>query len=350
MRISSRVRAVAATLSILAIGVFAIALLCGLVFEQSQRARDRQLYPQVGRSVDIGGRTLNLDCAGAGQPAVILARGVPWSLDNPKTFWESGLPRPGYGWAAVQRELAKTTTTCWYDRAGSGWSDLGPYPRDSASQARDLHALLRAAGVPPPYVLVAESSAALDARVYTGFYPDEVAGVVMVNGVHPDVLSKGRPGGARVERLPRFVGHSQDAVAQALNRVGLYRLGLPGGPAPDSMPQGMTAADWNTIWHLTHSGKARSALLQEIGAWPQSTAEAKAAGTLGDRPLVVLSAKSESRGRWLELQADLARLSTRGRQVTVEAKGDDLIYSAPGAIVEATRAVVGDVGLARSSH
>lgn len=334
--------------------MFAIALLSGLLYEQGERARDRKLFPQVGRSVDIGGRTLNLDCTGAGQPAIILMRGVPWALHNPKSLWKNGLPGPGYGWVAVQRELAKTTTTCWYDRAGSGWSDLGPYPRDSASQARDLHALLHAAGVAPHYLLVAESSAALDARVYAGFYPAEVAGLVIVNGVHPDLLMKTRPGGDRTQRLPGFVFHSQDVMAQAFNQVGLYRLGLPRGPAPDRAPQGMTTAEWDTIWHLKQSAKARSALLQEVAAWPQSTAEARAAGSLGDRALLVLTAKSqdvepeESSGIWMELQADLARLSTRGRLVTVDAAGDDLIYSAPDAIIDATRAVLADAGRARN--
>jgi len=349
---SSRLKAVTAAVLIMGTAMFALALLSGLLYEQAERARDRKLFPQVGRSVDIGGRTLDLDCKGAGQPAVILVRGVPWTLDNPRRFWENGLPRPGYSWVSVQRELAKTTTTCWYDRAGSGWSDPGPYPRDSASQARDLHALLQAAGIPPPYVLVAESSAALDARVYAGFYPDGVAGLVMVNGIHPDLLQRGRPNGGRVERLPGFVGHSQDAMARAFNRVGLYRLGLPSAPAPGPVPPGMTAAEWNTIWHLTRSAKARSALLQEIGAWQLSTAEARAAGSLGDRALVVLSAKHkdgepESGGAWMELQADLAKLSTRGKLVTVDASGDDLIYSAPDAIIDAARAVLADAGLVK---
>src|SRR5262245_15055134 len=114
MPMSSRVSAAAVAISIIGIGVCAIVLLSGLLYEQAQRARDRKLFPQVGRSVDIGGRTLNLDCAGAGQPAVILARGVPWTLDNPRSLWQNGLPRPGYGWVSVQRELAKTTTACWY--------------------------------------------------------------------------------------------------------------------------------------------------------------------------------------------------------------------------------------------
>ena len=157
-------------------GIFAISVVSGLFYEQVQRARDRGRYPQIGRSVDIGGRSLNIYCSGSGQPAIILASGANWVLTDPRKVWENGGPHPGYSWVAVQRELAKYSTACWFDPAGSGWSDLGPYPRDSASQARDLHALLRGAGVLPPYLLVAESSAALDAHVYAGFYPADVAG------------------------------------------------------------------------------------------------------------------------------------------------------------------------------
>ena len=223
----ARLKTAALAASIIGACIFAIALVSGLLYEQARRARDRKQFPQIGRSVDIGGRTLNIYCSGTGQPTVILERGAPWFYyENPKAIFENGAPRPGYGWVGIQRELAKTTTACWYDRAGSGWSDLGPYPRDSASQARDLHALLGRAGVPPPYVLVAESSAALDAHVYASFYPADVAGLVFVDGVHPDLLIGIRPGARRLARLPGFVGHSQDAMAQAFNQIGLYRFGL----------------------------------------------------------------------------------------------------------------------------
>jgi pimeloyl-ACP methyl ester carboxylesterase len=330
-------------------GVFTIALLSGLLYEQSQRARDRDLFPRVGRPVVVGGQMLNIYCSGAGRPAVIFERGSPWMLEaNPRAMFENGVPRPGYGWVWIQRELAKTTTACWYDRAGSGWSDLGPYPRDSASQARDLRALLRAVGVPPPYVLVAESSAALDARVYAGFYPTDVAGLVFVNGVHPDLFIKTRPGSRRLERLPGFVGHSQDAVAQVFNVVGFYRLGLPNRPAPGPVPKGMTSSEWNTIWHLTQSSKGRAALIQDISSWQRSTAEARVAGSLGNRPLIVLSAEnttvaSEYQRVWTELQTDLARLSARGKQTVVDLSSGDLIYQAPETIIEAVRKVVGDL-------
>ena len=332
-------------------GIFALALVSGLLYEQAQRSRDRERYPQIGRAIDIGGRMLNIDCAGAGQPTVILESGANWAVSSavrdPKTIFSNGGPRPGYSWVSIQRALAPLTTVCWYDRAGSGWSDLGPYPRDSASQARDLHVLLRMARIPPPYVLVGESSAALDVRVYAGFYPDDVSGLVLVNWADPALfLDPQTNNGKRAARMPQWLYHSQDAVAQLFHAVGLYRLGpIPPAPPP---PQGLTAAEWNTIWFLTHSSKAVSALMQEIASWRLSSAEARAAGTLGGRPLLVLGAKDlaappEFRAAWANAQSGLVRLSTRGRLAAAGGGAGDVLYDAPDAIVDALRQVVAEV-------
>jgi pimeloyl-ACP methyl ester carboxylesterase len=337
---------------IIGAAAIAIAIVSGLPYEQTQRARDRELFPQVGRSVDIGGRTLNIYCSGAGQPAVIFASGAPWPLYIRRAMFENGAPRPGYGWLWIQSQVARTTKACWYDRAGSGWSDLGPYPRDSASQAHDLHALLRAAGIAPPYVLVSELSAALDAHVYAGFWPEDVAGLVFVNGVPPDFLLRTRSGTARMARVPEFVGRSQDAMAQVFNQVGLYRLGPSIGPAPAPLPKGMTLSEWNTVWHLTRSSKARSALMQEIASWQRSIDQARAAGNFGDRPLIALSGQDTAvalgyHSVWMELQTGLAHLSARGKLVTVDQGSDDLVDRAPAAVIEATRQVLDDVRKAR---
>jgi pimeloyl-ACP methyl ester carboxylesterase len=343
----AKLRTAALGAAIVGAGVFALALVSGLLFEQAQRARDREHFPQIGRSLDIGGRMLDIDCAGAGQPAVIVESGANWAVHDPKTMFSNGGPRPGYSWVSIQRALATVTTVCWYDRAGSGWSDLGPYPRDSASQARDLHALLRAAGVPPPYVLAGESSAALDARVYTGFYPSEVEGLVLVNWADPGLfLDLRSSNGKRAARVPQLIYHSQDAAAQLFNRVGLYRLG-PVPPVP-AKPKGLTAAEWNTMWFLSHSSKAISALMQDIASWRLSSAEAREAGSLGGRPVLVLragklDAPPEFLEAWTNAQSDLARLSTRGRQIAVGGGASDLLYDAPEAIVEAVRQVVGEV-------
>lgn len=343
-----RLRTAVLAVSIIGAAVFGLALVSGVVYEQVQRTRDRDRLPQVGRSVDIGGRTLNLYCSGVGQPAVILERGAPWLLyTNPKAMYQNGSPRPGYGWVSIARELAKTSTTCWYDRAGSGWSDVGPYPRDSASQARDLHALLKAAGVPPPYVLAAESSAALDAHVFAGYYPDEVAGFVFIDGVHPDLMIKTRPGNGNMGRLPEFFFHSQDAVAQIMNGIGAYRLGSPKKPPP-APPTGISSTEWNTIWSLSQSAKARAALMQDIASWQQSAAEARRAGNLSDRPLIALSGRqapvaAEYPSVWNDLQIELAGLSARGTQRAVNQSEGELIYEAPEAVIEAARQVIDDV-------
>ena len=344
-------KTVALAVVIAGAGIVALALVSGLLYEQAQRARDQERYPQIGRSIDIGGRMLNIDCAGAGQPTVILASGANWAVNwvayDPTTMLANGGSRPGYSWVAIQRALATVTTVCWYDRAGSGWSDAGPYPRDSASQARDLHALLRAARLPPPYVLVGESSAALDVRVYAGLYPAELAGLVLANWADPGLFLNPRSNnGKRAARVPQWIYHSQDAIAQLFNGVGLYRLHpLPPAPAP---PKGLTPAEWNTVWFLSHSSKAISALIQDIASWRLSSAEAQEAGSLGGHPLVVLSAGNipappEFLEAWTNTQNDLARLSTRGRQVVVGGGANDLLYDAPDAIVDAVTQIVAEV-------
>ena len=92
------------------------AVVAGVTYEQVGRRQDRMRYPQIGRSVDIGGRTLNVYCLGEGSPTVI---------------FDSGGHTAGYEWIAVQPQVAKFTRACWYDRASYGWSDPGPLPRTS---------------------------------------------------------------------------------------------------------------------------------------------------------------------------------------------------------------------------
>ena len=89
-------------------------------------------------------------------------------------------------WSAVMTRVAEFTTVCAYNRAGLGTSDLRPPPHGAASAVDDLHALLGAAGLPAPYVLVGASFGGLDAQLYARRYPDETAGVVLVDAIAPE--------------------------------------------------------------------------------------------------------------------------------------------------------------------
>jgi pimeloyl-ACP methyl ester carboxylesterase len=125
--------------------------------------------------VDMGGHRLHIDCVGQGSPTVIL---------------ESGLGNMSADWANVQPEVAKTTRVCTYDRAGTGWSEPGPEPRDPQQIARELHTLLGNARIDGPYVLVGQSFGGLYVRMYAARFPQEVEGMVLVDASHPDMWTR----------------------------------------------------------------------------------------------------------------------------------------------------------------
>lgn len=307
-----------------------VALVAGIAYVNIGEWRDHRRFSQVGHSVGIGTRALNIYCSGVGGPAVIL---------------ESGYGLPGYNWVRVQPGLATVTRTCWYDRAGNGWSDPAPGPRYSDSVAHDLHALLRAADIPPPYVLVGHSLGAFHVRVFNATYPAEVAGLVLVDPSNEDVGTRipDMPQ-ARPPQVPPFIVHTVD---ETVRQVGLWRwFTRDPGPPPD----GMSAEDWGLIASLKRQRAATRAASQE--APERASAEiARRAGGLEGVPLVVLT-----RGKpfplpdsvraqrllhaWTELGDDLAHRSTCGRHVVVSGAGHMIQWDAPAAVVTAVVDVV----------
>ena len=147
-------------ISCIFLALLLLTLMAGFTYEQIGRARDAsQLPPRVGQAIDIGGRTLNLYCSGQGSPTVIL---------------EPGGNSPGYSWLLQQSKMAAFTRTCWYDRAGVGWSDPPSSPRTSASIVSDLHEALHRAGILPPYVMAGGSVGGEYVHIYTAHFPSEV--------------------------------------------------------------------------------------------------------------------------------------------------------------------------------
>lgn len=327
-----------------------LALLVGFTYEQVGRARDAsQLPPRVGHAVDIGGRTLNLYCSGQGAPTVIL---------------ETGGNSPGYSLVVQQAKMAAFTRACWYDRAGVGWSDPPSSARTSASIASDLHEALHRAGVLPPYVMVGGSVGGEYVLIYTGRYPADVAGLVLVDSATPDMhepdfyLSP-------VNRLSGSTRHLICMALPAMTRLGVLRFVASRErrpPEPDfTLEQNDTLAkleaqpkafktDADQACAATDQGR----IVPREGTNPDINNAVRNAGSLGDRPLIVLTAgrywappgfEKEAAEyheiRVHQLQANLARLSTRGRQVIVDA-GHGMEES-PDSIITAVRQVVDEV-------
>ena len=309
----------------------------GIVYEQMGRRGDLRGIGRIGQAIDIGGRSLNLYCTGSGNPTVIL---------------ESGTNNPGLAWLLVQPKIAAFTQTCWYDRAGDGWSDPGPLPRTASAIANDLHALLIAAKLPGPYVLVGHSFGGTSMRVFAGMYPVDVAGMVLVDAWHED----------EIKRIPRRKGPGPpdslrpaiDRLTPALTFVGLVRLLRP--PLRSRPPKGLSREDWLLIQNLRRQPKSLAAESSSGMTQDQSGMEARAAPGLGDRPLIVLTAgkaefdpsdsaearaATEDQEIWIhELQSRLATLSLRGKQIVVQGSAHGIPWEAPEAVVDAVKNVI----------
>ena len=316
--------------------VLAALLVSGIVYEQLGRRRDRRRLPQIGKSVDIGGRTLNIFCSGKGTPAVVFESA-------------SGI---GLEWQPVQTEVAKFTEACWYDRAGMGWSDQGPFPRTAEAIAKDLHELLKKAGVAPPYVLAGFSFGGLPLRKYSGFYLREVAGMVLVDSAHEDEPRRA-PKFYLARSAPRFLWHPLHLAFQTAALVGLVRLTEASSLRSRNLSQ-MTHDE--IIAALRQQPKSFVASNSTGIVEPESYDQAGSVQDLGDRPLIVLAAGQIQDFRdpelnrqaaayqevWIhEMQASLARLSTRGREIIVENSNHGSIP--PDVVNAAIRDVVTEV-------
>ncbi len=319
-RVISWLRNIGLTIFVLTI----IAAIVGASYQAIQTRADFRRFPPKGKFVDIGGYKLNLNCTGEGSPTVVL---------------ESGFGVLAIDWDLVQPDIAKFTRVCSYDRAGYGWSDAGPMPRTSLRIARELHTLLRESGEKPPYVLVGHSSGGLDTRIYNGEFPEEVAGMVLVDAAQEDQVRIMSPAMRRVsdEKVRQFDRHMK--VQKLLIRFGIARL---------------MNKDRSEEALLDLQSKFWEALKSESDSFDEDDNEARGAGTLGDKPLIVLTAGRERippgypkadfeqyNHAWVyDLQLREARLSSRGERIIVPS-GHMIPLEHPEVVVDAVRKVCG---------
>jgi pimeloyl-ACP methyl ester carboxylesterase len=225
-----------------------------------------------------------------------------------------------------------------------GWSEMGPEPRDAKQISSELHTLLIKAGIEGPYVLVGHSFGGLYMQTYAARYPDEVAGMALVDSSHPEQFSY-RP----VARDSYEPQKQIFAVTSLLARIGVVRLLYTLIPAPPELPQHQRAQ----IDALSPSTRQVSTYALELRATPQTTTQTRSLRSLGDKPLAVVTAGTQEPG-WLELQDDLATLSSNSMHRVVEGATHTSVVddrsdaqATSAAIVEVVDAVRNDQPLAR---
>jgi len=311
-----------------AVGTLALLAVAGAIYQSASERRDLRRWPAPGVLVDVGGRRLHLLCVGAGAPTVVL---------------EAGLGDGLLTWARVQDSIAGFARVCAYDRAGYGWSEPGPAPRTSAREVGELHALLGAAHLPPPYVLVGHSMGGLNVRLYAFRYPREVAGLVLVDPSQE----------TQFERMPMPTTiRVLYAVTSLTAPLGLPRLVISHFASETAAPDSADAVALRQALGLRTS--ALRATNAELVGFGESMAEVLAARrSLGALPLVVISAgrmesglgvtRAEAVDRrriFSALQEEIARTSSAGRRVTAAGSGHYVQLEQPGLVIQSVREVV----------
>ncbi|HOE40825.1 MAG TPA: alpha/beta fold hydrolase [Rhodoferax sp.] len=226
---------------------------------------------------------------------------------SPTVIFESGLGDGKEVWAPVFNALSRKTRVLAYDRAGYGQSDKSSWTRDGFQIVHELRALLRTENIAPPYVLVGHSLGGTLVKLFARTYPDEVAGVVLVDARHAD-----------------FVGRCR--------KMGLLRL-LYEPPLP--------------LFLL-----GRSAMRSELLAAPATMEQARSTGTFPNVPLRVLTHRRrflyQTRGlalAWADCQSSLAGMSAQGLLRICDQSGHHVHRDRPDLVIRAILSVMASLPL-----
>lgn len=266
--------------------ILAVAGLAVVTFQACGERQERAAFPPPGEMVEIGtGERIHVRTWGereVGTPALIL---------------DASASMPSSEWAWIGQMLSQRHFVVAFDRPGMAWSDGPKKPRDSMSSARALDAALDAAGIPPPYVVIAHSYGGFSSRAFVGMNLQDVTGLALLDTTNPD--GDGGPGFAAWYRARAWQGHAA-----------LFRL-FP----PSNSFQSLPLAEQASALAVSHWTSHLDTTAEELEAWPTSAAQIRAL-TFGDLPLLVVSARGSA--EHIGLQRDLLSLSENSNYLELD--------------------------------
>jgi pimeloyl-ACP methyl ester carboxylesterase len=321
------------------LALIVVILLIGLIINQNiALARARNQFPAPGKLVDVDGHFMHINCIGSGSPTVVI---------------DAGNGSFSVEWTPIQQALSQTTRVCTYDRSGYGWSEPGPQPRDVARAVSELHALLQAAGEPGPYLLVGHSLGGVHVRMFAAQYPEEVAGMILVDTAYPLTITT-----EFEKQMQTSIGFYQ--VMNLMTSSGILRvLGPLGGknsmPATArKLPTDLQDVYLNLLLDPSQYATAIAEMQQLPKTFRETSQLLEGSQPFGNLPLIVLAAGqtlapgstpfaetyvpvSEEQ---LRLQAELAGQSSNGEQRVISGSGHSVHLDAPEEIIRAVQDLI----------
>ena len=301
----------------------------------------REQYPAPGELYDVNGYRMHLRCVGEGTPTVIM---------------EAGSGDCSLSWALVQQNVSQFTRVCTYDRQGYGWSDPVAGPVTAQNVTGSLHALLTRANTTPPYVMVGHSLGGIYVRSYAHRYPDDVAGMVLVDPGSEWQMS--RTG----ENFTREMKAAVGARAAVLREMGqeaadgtfARNLSLVEKYADPRLPAWEYRA-YRSLWATVPSVWNACATEAESAFFLWDEVSRKNITSLGDIPLIVLSSGKDmgfsadpevnayANEVFRTLQKEMAGESPNGRYLIAQNSSHYIQIDEPELVTGAIRSVVDEV-------
>ena len=331
-------------LASVAVGLIAILIFSGVIYQAIGTARDKHRFPPPGRLVDVEGFRLHLQDSGS-------------NAETPVVVLEAGIAASSLSWSRVAPEVAEFARVIRYDRAGLGWSERTSAPRSAAQCAQELRSLLEKAGIPGPFVLVGHSFGGYVARIFAGRFPEQIAGLVLLDSpstsewipLHPDAKRKLQGGvlfswigavlaGLGVVRfcLARLTSGSTDLPVMVTRSFGRSALTVVGRLVGEV--QKLPASIWPQVQAHWCQPKSFRSMASYLAHLPQSAAQVEAMSMPENIPVIVLTASKPDPARHAA-QESVALLSAQGKHSVAATSGHWIQLDEPELVIEAIRAV-----------
>lgn len=279
-------------------------------------------YP--GQIIDVNNHKMHIYGEGNGSPTVVFTVG-------------SGTPCAYTDFYFIQQEISKSTRTITYDRPGYGWSEPTAIPRTIDEQVNDLHILLDKAGEKPPYILVGHSLSSLEVMRYAQLFPEEVSGIVLIDGGNPKYYADYNESGAVLFNY-FLEGLRECGVVRALGSIGILTPMAGEDKRYKLLPEELKQIDKMMFYRNLGNKTNRS----EIRNMNDNAKKVIANGKLGNIPLVILTSKNTS--YWEETQKELKNWSSNSSQETIIGAGHYIHWDKPNLVIERIQEILNIVG------
>ncbi|HYI92024.1 MAG TPA: alpha/beta hydrolase [Bryobacteraceae bacterium] len=335
---------------LLFLAIPAVLLILGIIYQRIGVSSDLERHPPPGRLIEVDGVSLHIRATGTGRPAVI---------------FESGVAASSVSWTPVQDLIAEFTSTASYDRSGFGWSHQTERPQTAMEMVESLRSLLKTAGFVSPFIFVGHSFGALLVRLYADRWPEEVAGMVLVDPAL--LLEWADPSPERLRMLGRGIALSRRGALLA--KIGFVRLSLSlltgGSRALPKLFSKLSSGKGHSVserlvgevrklppalWPVVQSHWCRpqsfESMARHLAALPETAALVYKTNPSRSIPVTVISAGALTQSQLAEHET-IARSSDQGRHIVAGRSGHWVHLDEPEIVVEAIRDILSRSGVSR---